>query len=87
MTSLSVSRLLLSLALTTSGCVLVEPRYHGAVDVPASANGIVVSNAANYTVQVVSIAKAALPLRGTYPCHEGTRVLAGETNTFPWASR
>ncbi len=86
MTISSVRQLVLALALTTSGCALVEPTYSGTVDVSATAEGILVSNETNYTVQVYSLAEAALPLWDTALCIGGTRLLPGETRSFVWAS-
>ena len=84
MTSSFVRGLLLSFALTISGCALVEPRYRGSVDVSATTGGIIVSNQANYTVQFNSIPESNIPLWDSYPCYQGERVLPGETKTFPW---
>jgi hypothetical protein len=86
MTPRFVQHLILGFALMTSGCSLVEPRYSGTVSVTATVEGIRVSNEANYTVQVHSIAEAALPLWDTFPCYPGTVLLSGETRTFPWES-
>ena len=69
-----------------SGCSLVEPEYSGTVSVTATVEGIRVSNETNYTVQVHSIAEAALPLWDSFPCYPGTRLQAGETRTFAWAA-
>ena len=82
----SVRQLVLTLVLASSGCGLLEPEYNGTVRASATGAGILVSNETNFSVQVYSIAEAAIPLWDTGPCIDGTRLLAGETRTFPWVS-
>ena len=81
-----VRHLVVAFAFLASGCSLLEPTYSGTVSVTATMEGIRVSNETNFTVQVYSIAEAALPLWDTYACYEGTRLRSGETRIFAWAS-
>ena len=82
----AVRQLVLTLVLASSGCGLLEPKYKGTVGASATGTGILVSNETNYPVKVYSIAEAAFPLWDTGPCIDGTRLMPGETKTFPWPS-
>lgn len=78
--------LALALALASLSCGLTEPGQNGAITASATNSGILVSNQANYAVQVYAIAEDALPLWDAVQCIEGTRIEAGAMTTVPWAS-